>query len=222
MAKQNKRKAKTPPTPVKAETFAGIDREFRAALAKLTGGLAPQDYGAAWAEWCLGLVKSPARQLALGKEALNKALDLWMFTTQAMQGRRLPPIEAGSKDRRFADAAWQAFPFNLYARAYQHGSHLLQESVTGVEGVSKRNAQLMSFALQQLSDVLSPTNNPLTNPEVIRQTIEEKGVNLARGWKNFVDDLRRTLKGGAVPGTENFRVGEQVAVTPPRSCCATA
>lgn len=206
-----RKKAKASPV-VAADKFAGIDREFRAALAKLTGGIAPQDYGAAWAEWCISLVKSPAKQAALGKQALNNALDLWLFTTQAMQGKP-PPVEGGSKDRRFADEAWQAFPFNLYARAYQHGSTLLQESVRGVEGVSERNTRLMSFAMQQLSDVLSPTNNPVTNPEVIRQTVDEKGANLARGWKHFLDDLGRTLKGGEVPGTENFRVGEHIAVT---------
>ncbi len=211
MGKRKKTKMTT--EPIETNRLAKVDREFRAALAKLTGGLAPQDYGAAWAEWCVGLVKSPAKQMALGKGAFDKALDLWMFTTQAMQGKP-PPIEAGSKDRRFAHEAWQSFPFNVYARAYQHGSSLLQESVTGVEGVSERNAQLMSFAMQQLSDVLSPTNNPVANPEVIRQTIDEKGANLARGWKNFLDDLGRTLKGGDVPGTENFRVGEHIAVTP--------
>ena len=51
-------------------------REFRAALAKLTGGIAPQDYGAAWAEWCISLVKSPAKQAALGKQAFYAQIGL--------------------------------------------------------------------------------------------------------------------------------------------------
>jgi polyhydroxyalkanoate synthase len=106
------------------------------------------------------------------------------------------------------------FPFNVYARAYQNGAGFLQEMVDGIEGVQERNAQLMGFAMQQFSEAVSPANSPATNPEVIQQTLDEKGANLARGWKHFVEDMERTLRGGDVPGTENFRVGEQIAATP--------
>src|SRR6185295_15990659 len=60
---------------------------------------------------------------------------------------------------------------------------------------------------------LSTENNPLTNPEVLNQTVAERGQNLARGYKNFLDDMERTVQGGDAPGTEDFRVGEKVAVT---------
>ncbi len=205
----------TPPNPgPEQDPLASIDREFRAALARMTGGISPQDYGAAWADWWLHLSSSPTKQMELSKSAMEKAMDLWLFSTQAMQGQPLPPNDPAHKDRRFAAGPWQMFPFNVYARAYQNGAGLMQEMVQGVQGVQERNAQLMGFAMQQFAEAVSPANSPATNPEVIQQTLDEKGANLARGWKNFVEDMERTLRGGEVPGTENFQVGEQIAATP--------
>ena len=41
-------------TPVPAnDPLATVDREFRAMLARMTGGISPQDYGAAFADWWL-------------------------------------------------------------------------------------------------------------------------------------------------------------------------
>jgi len=188
-----------------------VDREFRAMLAKMTGGLAPQDYGAAFWDWWLHLAKSPEKQAELQQTAMKQAMDLWRFNAEAAQGKPLAPSDGG--DRRFASPAWQQYPFNVYAQAFQNGLSLLEQSARGVEGVEPRNAQLVEFAARQAAETLSPANNPLTNPEVLQQTIAERGQNLARGYKHFLDDIERTLSGGDTPGTEDFRVGEKVAVT---------
>jgi polyhydroxyalkanoate synthase len=194
--------------------LAKVDKEFRAMLARLTGGISPQDYGAAFADWWLHYLSSPAKQLAVQQSAVNKALDLWMFTTQAMQGKPLAPNDPSHRDQRFSGDAWQLFPFNVYARAYQNGTTLMQETVSGVEGVQDRNEQMMGFAMQQVAEAASPANYPASNPEVIQKTLDEKGANLARGWKHFLEDMERTFKGSAPPGTESYRVGEQIAATP--------
>ncbi len=188
-----------------------VEREFRAMLAKMTGGLAPQDYGAAFWDWWLNLAKSPAKQAELQQTAIKQAMDLWRFHAEAAQGKPLAPTETG--DRRFSNPAWQQYPFNVFAQAFQNGMSLLQQSARGVEGVEPRNAQLVEFAARQAAEPLSPANKPLTNPEVLQRTVAERGQNLARGYKNFLDDIERTLNGGATPGTEDFRVGETVAVT---------
>jgi polyhydroxyalkanoate synthase len=188
-----------------------VEREFRAMLAKMTGGLAPQDYGAAFWDWWLNLAKSPAKQAELQQTAMKQAMDLWRFNAEAAQGKPLAPTDSG--DRRFAHPAWQQYPFNVYAQAFQNGMSLLEQSARGVEGVEPRNAQLVEFAARQAAETLSPANNPLTNPEVLQQTVAERGQNLARGYKHFLDDMERTLSGGDTPGTEEFKVGEKVAVT---------
>ena len=51
-------------TPVPAsDPLATVDREFRAMLARMTGGISPQDYGAAFADWWLHFATSPSKQL---------------------------------------------------------------------------------------------------------------------------------------------------------------
>ncbi|MCB1850431.1 MAG: poly-beta-hydroxybutyrate polymerase, partial [Gammaproteobacteria bacterium] len=59
-----------------------------------------------------------------------------------------------------------------------------------------------------------PSNFPFTNPEVSEAIMNEGGLNLVRGQKNFWEDWMRLLQGGKPPGSENFRPGEQVAITP--------
>ncbi|MSQ91400.1 MAG: alpha/beta fold hydrolase [Gammaproteobacteria bacterium] len=187
------------------------DREFRAMLGKATGGIAPQDYGTAFWDWWLNLARSPTKLAELQQNALKQAMDLWRFNAEAAKGKPLAPSDSG--DRRFSAPAWQQYPFNVYAQAFQNGMALLAQSTRAVPGVEPRNAQLVEFAARQVAETLSPTNNPLTNPEVLQQTVAERGQNLARGYKNFLDDLERTMRGGEAPGTEDFRVGEKVAIT---------
>ena len=188
-----------------------VEREFRAMLAKMTGGLATQDYGTAFWDWWLNFAKSPEKQAELQATAVKQAMDLWRFNLEAAQGKPMAPAENG--DRRFSNPAWQQYPFNVWAQAFQNGMSLMQQSARDVPGVEPRNARLVEFAARQAAEPFSPANSPLTNPEVIQQTVAEGGQNLARGYKNFLDDIERTLHGGDAPGTEDFRVGEKVAVT---------
>ena len=188
-----------------------VEREFRAMLAKMTGGLATQDYGTAFWDWWLNFAKSPEKQAELQATAMKQAMDLWRFNLEAAQGKPMAPADNG--DRRFSNPAWQQYPFNVWAQAFQNGLSLLEQSARDVPGVEPRNAQLVEFAARQAAEPFSPANSPLTNPEVIQQTVAEGGQNLARGYKHFLDDIERTLKGGEAPGTEDFRVGEKVAVT---------
>ena len=193
------------------DKIEAVEDQFRAMLGKVTGGLAPQDYGAAFWDWWLNLARSPAKVAELQQNAIKQAMDLWRFNAEAAQGKPLSPTENG--DRRFANPAWQQYPFNVYAQAFQSGMAMLEQTARAVPGVEPRNAQLVEFAARQVAESLSPANNPLTNPEVLQQTVAERGQNLARGYKHFLDDLERTLTGAEAPGAEQFRVGEKVAVT---------
>jgi polyhydroxyalkanoate synthase len=205
------RKRKTPPAD--AQDF---DREFRAQLAQMTAGLAPTAFTTAWADWAMHLAMSPARRLALREEAAARAGDTWAFALRAMAGEPLLPQDhfEGQPDPRFAGEAWSKWPFNVYARAYQNSAALMHDAVQGVDGVTGYHEQLMEFAVRMLLDASSPANYLGSNPELLALTEAEKGQNLVRGLQHWVDDLRRTLEGGAPAGAEAFEVGRNVAVTP--------
>ncbi len=199
-----------------APTTRDFDRQFRAQLAQMTAGLAPTAFATAWADWAMHLAQSPARQGELQREALKRAQDTWAFVLRALSGAPVPPSEsfAGDVDGRFDTEAWSKFPFNVYARAYQNSVALMKEAVSDVGGVSDYHALLMEFAVRMLLDASSPSNYLASNPELLALTDAEKGQNLVRGLKHLIEDVGRTVKGGAPAGTEDFEVGKTVAVTP--------
>ena len=56
-------------------------------------------------------------------------------------------------------------------------------------GVSRHHERVVSFAARQLLDVVSPSNFPWTNPEVLEATAEQRGANLARGANLLAERL---------------------------------
>jgi polyhydroxyalkanoate synthase len=201
-----------------APTTQEVDRDFRAQVAQMTAGMAPTAFTTAWADWVSHLALSPSKQRELQRHAMVRATDTWTFALRALAGAPVSPAEglAGDTDRRFAAAAWSQFPFNVLAHAYQNNVALMKEAVRDVSGVSEYHAQLLEFAARMLTDATSPSNYLASNPELLALTQEEQGQNLVRGFKNVIEDLGRTLKGGAPAGTEEFEVGRNVAVTPGR------
>ncbi|MDE2371663.1 MAG: polyhydroxyalkanoic acid synthase [Burkholderiales bacterium] len=199
-----------------APTTQDIDRDFRAQVAQMTAGLAPTAFTTAWADWVSHLALSPSKQRELQRNAAVRAGDTWLFALRALAGAPTPPAGGldGEADRRFAAQPWSQFPFNVFARAYQNQMALMNEAVRGVQGVSEYHSQLLEFAVRLLGDTTSPSNFLASNPELLALTQEEQGQNLTRGFKNLIEDLGRTLKGGAPAGTEEFEVGRNVAVTP--------
>ena len=193
-----------------------LDREFRAQLAKLTGGISPTAFVNAWADWASHLALAPARQGELQRQTLQRAQDTWAFALRALSGAQLEPGDGlnGEADPRFATPQWAQFPFNVLARAYQNNKALMQSAVREVDGVSDYHAQLVEFALRMLLDATSPSNHLATNPELLALTREQGGQNLVRGAKNLVEDLQRTIAGAVPAGTEKFEVGKDVAATP--------
>ena len=74
----------------------------------------------------------------------------------------------------------------------------------------------IDFFIQQYIDAMAPTNFVLTNPDVLRRTIESDGQNLLKGFQNILADLERgegQLKTQMVDA-DAFELGKNVAVTP--------
>ena len=99
-------------TDEREDATKALQRELQLRMAALTGGLAPEDYTQAWWDWLLGLGQSPAKQAALVNSGFEKALDSWSYAIKAGLGQAPPPTRA---DARFANEAWNAWPFNVYA-----------------------------------------------------------------------------------------------------------
>ena len=197
-------------TPGQANAGATPD-ELRRQLTSAAGNPATNDYVRAWWDWYLGLATQPGRQLELARDAIARGMDTWQYAMQAAQGKASPH---GNADARFRDEAWNQFPFNVLARNHAQLEQWSRAAREAGAGMSDENALRLEFMQRQALDAASPAHYLLTNPELLRQTRDESGANLLRGAQLWLEDAARMLGGGATPGSENFRVGEQVAVTP--------
>jgi polyhydroxyalkanoate synthase len=83
-----------------------------------------------------------------------------------------------------------------------------------VRGVSPHDEQVVTFVARQLLDVFAPSNCPWTNPEVLKASLQQGGMNFLRGAVNLFEDWKRAVLGGKPTATETFPVGRRVAVTP--------
>jgi polyhydroxyalkanoate synthase len=201
-----------PPAP----SFDEIDRAYRAALGKLTGGLSPTAYVTAWTDWATQLASSPARAWELQQDAARRALDTWTFAARAMTGQPVSPTEGlnGGAQKAFDNAAWAQYPFNVWARAFQNNAAVAKGMTKDVDGLKPYHAELVDFTVQQWLEALSPQNFLPTNPELIELTRAEAGENLKRGVQHYLEDTARAMRGAGPVGTEAFEVGKGVAVTP--------
>jgi polyhydroxyalkanoate synthase len=191
---------------------ADVERNLRAQLAALTGGLAPDDYARAWWEWYLNVAAHPPRQADLARSAYEKMLDSWQFAARAASGEPLPP---GREDQGFSDPAWSVWPYNVYARAYTNWAGWWQQALAPQPGSSDPGLSRANFAGRLLLDAASPANFLHTNPELLKKTAAESGQNLIRGLKHWVEDVQRMASGhGRAPANEQFEVGKDVAITP--------
>jgi polyhydroxyalkanoate synthase len=195
-----------------------LSRELLAALGQWTAGLSPQAFGGAWVNVLSRLALAPGRQLELAQAVLHATYSLARFTTGAVrhsgEASAAPQVPGTPYAHRFGDPAWSRFPFNVFAQAFVTGSALARDAVRNVPGADRDAESLVGFAVREGLELLAPDNYLPTNPQLLNQTVQERGRNLARGAKHFVEDVQRTLKGLGPVGVEQYRVGEQTATSP--------
>lgn len=194
-----------------------IDRSAHAAAARLTQGLSPAALSLAAMDWALHLATSPGKQLMLAESAARKAAELGRFTAATLAGTMAKPCRTpAGNDRRFSGAEWQVPPYSILAQTFLAGQQWWKEATTGVGGVTAHHERMVEFAARQILDTLSPSNNPLTNPEVLRRTLDEGGANLRRGASHLMEDLAAAASGRRPEPEGRFVPGRDVAATPGR------
>jgi poly[(R)-3-hydroxyalkanoate] polymerase subunit PhaC len=182
-----------------------LDRLVHGWQGRLTQGISPPAFGLAFLDWWVHLANAPGFQGQLAADAMRRLAGL---------GTGSRDDGPGSGDHRFADEGWDHWPFDLFRRSFLEMEQWWQRATTGVRGVSRHHTDVVAFTVRQLLDVVSPSNFPATNPEVIRATLEERGANLVEGAENAIDDWRRAVSGAGPPNVDLFVPGEHVAVTP--------
>ena len=192
------------------------DRATGAALALLTGGIAPASVGAAISDWLLHLAQSPGRQALLGLEAMGTAALFADYMRRSLLSPESaePCIAPPPEDSRFADPAWQAPPYSFFAQGFLLAQHWWDAACTGIGGVTPRHEEQVRFIVRQMLDSVAPSNFIATNPQIRQRIAETGGQCLADGARQMAEDLHLRLVHQATPDQARFRPGREVAVTP--------
>ena len=192
-----------------------LDRTFKANMATQTQGITPAGMSTVIFEWLAHLAMSPGKQLELAQEAGYKVELLLRYIRQTkLSSNTESCIEPKLEDDRFSGEAWSRWPFNVMSQAFLLQQEWWQSATTNIDGLSQSTEKAVSFTTRQLLDRISPSNFPWLNPEVIDATKKQGGKNFVRGWENFREDYQRQKTGCPPAGTEDFKVGENMATTP--------
>jgi polyhydroxyalkanoate synthase subunit PhaC len=143
---------------------------------------------------------------------------LWQATWMRMLGMEAAPVAVPAKgDARFKDEDWSSnFLFDHIKQSYLIAARHIQQAVANVEGLPPDSEKKVAFFTRQYVDALAPSNFLLTNPQVLRETVQTGGQNLVRGLNNLLADLE---KGGgqlriSMTDESAFQLGRNIATTP--------
>jgi polyhydroxyalkanoate synthase subunit PhaC len=160
----------------------------------------------------------PQRAVELQTRLGKAYLDLWAIAAKRLAGEQTPPIAAPEpSDRRFADPEWSSNQFyDFLKQAYLLTAQWAQRLVADAADLDPHTKQKAEFYVRQIINAVSPTNFVLTNPELLRETLQSNGENLARGMRMLADDI--AAGGGDLrirqSDSSMFEVGRNLAITP--------
>ncbi|WOE76687.1 PHA/PHB synthase family protein [Alterisphingorhabdus coralli] len=170
-----------------------------------------------WQEQMANMPKfDPAQIFEMQSQFWQQGLNLW----QGLLAGEVPK-ESNKPDRRFQADEWQSHPaFSTLVQGYTMiADHLLRLTDT-VDGIDPKAKAQLRFAMQNIVDASAPSNFALTNPAVIKKTIETKGQNLLTGLEHMLRDIRNGQMTHTDPNA--FELGRNIAVTPGKVVHETA
>ena len=149
----------------------------------------------------------PMALLTAGADAWSKGLEAW--------GQMLGGMAAAAdrKDKRFAAPEWRDHPlFDTIRQSYLAISDQLMKSADAAEGLDEQAHQRLRFLTASFVDAMSPSNFALTNPQVLKATMDSRGENLLAGLRHMLDDVKAGQLSHVPKGA--YEVGRNLATTP--------
>jgi polyhydroxyalkanoate synthase len=173
--------------------------------------------GAAWTQ----PVAMPSAAAVLSAVAGTVTPRRVMVREAGRLARELLRISLGSSsvapakgDGRFTDPTWTENPvYQRIGQAYLAFSGSMDRLVDEAEKTGK-DPDKARFAVTLLTSAMAPTNFWLGNPGAIKRTLETGGLNLPRGLRNWVGDLRHNGGLPSMADPQALQVGRDLALTP--------
>jgi polyhydroxyalkanoate synthase subunit PhaC len=174
--------------------------------------------GKAFMDLYARMAADPALVASMSMNMWADYMKLWQSTWMKMLGMESAPVAQPAKgDARFKDDDWSSnFVFDHLKQSYLIAARHIQHAVASVDGLPPDSEKKVAFFTRQYVDALSPSNFLMTNPQVLRETVQSGGQNLVRGLNNLLADIE---KGGgqlriSMTDENAFQLGKNVATTP--------
>ncbi|MDY7537963.1 class I poly(R)-hydroxyalkanoic acid synthase [Undibacterium sp. RTI2.1] len=151
----------------------------------------------------VGAKIDPATMSKLQSDYMQEFSKLW----QDFAVSKVPDFN----DKRFSSPDWHNHAMHAYSAAsYLLNARFLMAMAESVQAPEKTK-QKIRFAVQQMTDAMSPANFLVTNPEAQTKIIESKGESLAKGITHMLADMQK----GRISQTDEsaFEVGKNVATS---------
>jgi polyhydroxyalkanoate synthase len=183
-----------------------------------TEPLDPLNISGAFTELLRRMVADPAVVMEAQFNLWRNYMTLWERTARRMMGGEAEPMVAPAPgDKRFRDKEWQENQiFDFIKQSYLLTANWLQTTVAKVDdNLDSATRRRIDFYTKQFVDALAPTNFVLTNPEVLRATLQSNGENLVNGLNNLLEDLDRGEGQLSIRQTADaFTLGENIGTAP--------
>jgi len=200
--------------PHTAHPHENLDRASRAMVASLTGGVSPHAFIEAWSDWALHIARAPGRQLELAERAQENFWKLMRLAALPKAGR-MPAFTPKAYDHRFRHPGWQKAPFSGLQQGFLAVQDYWDYATDHLRGLRPEDADRTRFMARQMLDVMSPSNFPTLNPEIIEQTLNCKGKNLTEGARNFMHDFVNTVSQAHEGAPQGYQIGTRSSVCQP-------
>ncbi len=148
----------------------------------------------------------------------NSYSQLWQNAWSTVLGTPTEPMASPARnDKRFKDRDWQENTvFDFLKQFYLITANWAQDFVKNADGIDEHTRQKAKFYVEQILNAVSPSNFPVSNPEILRATLGSNGANLIEGLKHLERDLatpdgRLRIKQSDMTA---FEIGKNIAMTP--------
>ncbi|MGO1117196.1 PHA/PHB synthase family protein [Rhodovibrionaceae bacterium A322] len=190
----------------------------------------PLNISTAFLELTSRMMADPDKLIKAQTNLWESYMELWQSSTArfldayaptgnadaADPGQPGDPKAKKKGDKRFKDEAWDNELFDYVKESYLLTSRWLQSTVAEVDGLDPKSKQKVDFYTRQFVEAMAPSNFLMTNPQVLKTTLETGGENLVHGLENLLNDLERGKGQLSISMTDEdaFEVGGNIATTP--------
>ena len=202
------------PTPIR-KSYKIFPKPVAKLFTKIHDTVDPVSFIGSIADVGRSICRHPADTVALTKALAHDSSKAWHSSCYRLVGDHAPAAIAPLKsDKRFKQRIWEDNGvYNYTMQMYLLMQRYCEDLVT-VADLDDLQSKKARFAIDLLTDALSPTNFIQTNPEAMIRAYETGGTSLMTGFSNRFKDLINNGGWPQMVDDSQFEVGVNMAVTP--------